>query len=180
MVQEIRELYAYNRWANRTVLAACEQLNAEELTRDLRSSFPSVRATLVHILSAEWIWLERWQGKSPKAMPERWRNLGLDGIGEQWREVEHGQISFLERLTEPALASEVRYRRLAGQVHAAPLEQLLRHVPNHSTYHRGQVVTMLRQLGATAPATDLVLFHRERSAVPLRDMRSPAAPPPPA
>jgi uncharacterized damage-inducible protein DinB len=180
MVEEIRELYAYNRWANRAVLAACGRLDAEELTRDLKSSFPSVLATLVHILSAEWIWLERWQGSSPKAMPERWRTFGLDALTEQWREVEHGQIAFLERLTETALESEIAYRSLAGEGYQAPLWQLLRHVPNHSTYHRGQVVTMLRQLGATAPATDLVLFYRERAAAPPRDMRSPPAPAPPS
>lgn len=162
MIEEIRELFEYNRWANGRVLGAAARLSAEEFTRDLGSSFPSVRATLAHMLSSEWIWLSRWQGSSPAGMPESWDLSTIEALRARWGEVERGQEEFLARLTDGALGEVISYRNLRGEPNSAPLWQLLRHVVNHSTYHRGQVTTLLRQLGAEAVGTDLVLFYRER------------------
>lgn len=163
MPQEIQELYAYNRWANRRILAAAAGLSAEQLGRDLGSSFPSVLATLTHVLAAEWIWLERWNGRSPTGLPA-WDLSDRPALERRWNEVEQAQSYFVAALAEPDLERAVDYRTTDGTPYAAPLGQLLRHVVNHSTYHRGQVVTMLRQLGARAPSTDLVVYYRELSA----------------
>lgn len=162
-VEEFRDLYAYNRWANRRVLGAAARLSPEVLSRDLGSSFPSVLATLAHVLAAEWIWLERWRGSSPPGLPESWELSSLEAVRVRWAEVEAGQRAFVEGLDEPALERAISYRNTAGTPYQNPLGQLLRHVVNHSTYHRGQVVTMLRQLGAEAVATDYVVYLREPS-----------------
>lgn len=162
-VGEIRNLYAYNRWANCSVLDAAGRLSPEELARDLGSSFPSVRETLAHVLGAEWIWLERWRGSSPPGFPESWDLSSLESLRAQWTEVEADQRAFVEELNEAALDRVVAYRNTRGTAFENPLWQLLRHVVNHSTYHRGQVITLLRQLGAEAVATDLVLYLRERA-----------------
>jgi uncharacterized damage-inducible protein DinB len=162
-MDEIRDLYAYNRWANRRVLDAAARLSPEELSRDLGSSFPSVRETLAHVLAGEWIWLTRWRGSSPPGLPESWDLSSLEVVRAQWAEVEADQRAFVEGLDEAALDRVVAYRDTRGDPYENPLGQLLRHVVNHSTYHRGQVVTMLRQLGADAVATDYVVYLRERA-----------------
>jgi uncharacterized damage-inducible protein DinB len=161
MPQEIQDLYAYNRWANRRILGAAGALPAGERARDLGSSFPSVQATLAHVLGAEWIWLERWNGRSPGGLLAGGDLDDWAELGRRWDDVEAAQARFVGSLTPPDLRRTVDYRTTDGTPYAAPLAQLLRHVVNHSTYHRGQVVTMLRQLGAAAPATDLVVYHRE-------------------
>ncbi|HEX9652931.1 MAG TPA: DinB family protein, partial [bacterium] len=127
------------------------------------NSFPSIRETLVHMLSAEWIWLTRWNGSSPTGMPESWELSTHASLRRQWLEAEREQTTFVSGLTEDALNKVISYRNTAGQPFANPLWQMMRHVVNHSTYHRGQVTTMLRQLGAEAVATDLIVFFREKS-----------------
>jgi uncharacterized damage-inducible protein DinB len=163
---ELRELYAFNRWANARMLDAAAQLGEEQFTRDLGSSFGSLRDTLLHILSAEWIWLERWHGSSPNRLPEGWDSADLNVLRVLWRGVEERQSRFLEALDDSRLDEVLAYRTFAGDPYTSPLGQLLRHVVNHSSYHRGQAATLLRQLGVTPPATDLVLYHRT-VAIPL-------------
>lgn len=161
---EARDLYAYNTWANRRILDAAATLDADALARDLRSSFPSVLATLAHIVAAEWIWLRRWSGESPGGVPADWELTSLEAIRRRWDAVEAERMALLEALDDAALARDVDYRNTAGVAYTSRMDEMLRHVVNHSTYHRGQVVTMLRQLGATPPATDLIAFYRERGS----------------
>lgn len=164
MVEEIRQLYAYNRWANRRILGAAARLGPKELGRDLGNSFPSIRDTLAHVLGAEWIWLSRWQGVSPSGPPASWDLSTIEALRARWTEVEREQEAFIVALTDDALGRMITYRNLKGDTFTGPLWQMLRHVVNHSTYHRAQVVTMLRQLGAEAVGTDLIQFYREEEA----------------
>ncbi len=163
MLEEFRELFEFNRWANARILDAASTLTEEELSRDMGNSFPSVLATLAHILSGEWIWLERWKGVSPTQGPP-WDLSSLAALRERWAEHEAEQAAFVDALAPESLEAECAYLTLAGEPYSNPLRELLRHIINHSTYHRGQVVTMLRQLGHPAPSTDLVRFIRERAA----------------
>ncbi len=165
MIDELRELFAYNRWANHRILDAAAKLNDEALDKDLGSSFPSVRATLAHILSAEWAWLSRWQGTSPTGVPDSWDLSTLDAIRKRWAEVERKQQAFIDALGEDDLRRAVSYRNIKGEPFTNTMAQMLRHVVNHSTYHRGQVITMLRQLGADAVSTDLITYYREHAPV---------------
>jgi len=157
----IRELYDYNEWANARTLGAAAQLTADDFTRDMRNSFPSVRDTLVHMLLAEWIWLQRWQGVSPAAMPEGWNVMMLPELRIAWSRVSDERARYLSALTDHDLHRVFDYTNMAGAARAAMLGDALRHVVNHSTYHRGQITTMLRQLGAAPAPTDLLLFFEE-------------------
>ncbi len=159
--EEISRLFAYNRWANARTVQSVSALNAEEFRRRLGGSFPSVHETLAHIYGAEWIWLGRWQGRSPRALPSAQEVPTLEALEEKWRVVEDGQREFIEGLTEARLAEVVSYVNIKGETWAYPVGEMLVHVVNHSTYHRGQVVTMLRQLGKTALATDYLVFFDE-------------------
>jgi uncharacterized damage-inducible protein DinB len=159
-LQEIRQLFDFNRWANERILDVVAGLSEEQFGRDMGSSFPSVRDTLVHVMSADWIWLERWHGVSPERGPEGWVGSDFAALRERWAEVERRRGAYLAGLTEASLDEVIRYRNLAGVAASSAVWEMLRHVVNHATYHRGQVTTMLRQLGATPPSTDLIAFYR--------------------
>lgn len=164
--EQIRELYDYNSWANHRALDACRALTAEQFTRDLGSSFRSVRDTLAHILGGEWIWLERWQGRSPIALPAASQFSDLASIRAQWAEIESGLLGFVASLSPADLDREIEYRNVRGNRFAYPLRSMLQHLVNHGTYHRGQVTSMLRQLGAEPRPTDFLRFFDARAGQP--------------
>ncbi|HEX2091708.1 MAG TPA: DinB family protein [Longimicrobiaceae bacterium] len=163
-LSELQELYDYDAWANRRVREAAARLTPEQWTRELGGSFPTVRDTLAHILAAEWIWLARWRGTSPTGWPAEWDVSDPAKLEARWTEVERDLAGFVAGVGEDDLDRVLAYRSTKGEPFVSPLHQMLRHVVNHSTYHRGQVVHMLRQLGAEAVSTDLILFYRERAA----------------
>jgi uncharacterized damage-inducible protein DinB len=160
---EIQQLYDYNSWANHRSLQAAEKLTNEQFTRPLGSSFTSIRDTLAHIYGAEWIWLERFQGRSPSALPDVAQFADLSSLRERWLEHEQSLLTFVNGITQSDLDREMEYKTLKFGVYRNPLWQSLQHVVNHGTYHRGQVTTMLRQLGAQPILTDLMHFYRERA-----------------
>jgi uncharacterized damage-inducible protein DinB len=150
--------YRFNRWAMERTFDACAAVDPELLDRDTGSSFPSIAETLRHILHSEWIWLRRWQGTSPLELPEGGETLPLPGIRREWEAVDDERAEFLEGLGESDLDRKLDYASFAGEPRRHRLWQILRHVVNHTSYHRGQVVAMLRQAGAEGVATDMVRF----------------------
>lgn len=169
---DIRDLFAYDAWASRRMLEAASGLTPEQLTRDVGGSFPSVLATLGHILHANWIWLSRWNGVSPSAWPEEWTMADYASLSAHWRRIEQEREEWLGRLRDEDLERVIEYRSLKGDPYRSALHEMLRHVVNHATYHRGQVTNHLRALGARPVATDLIAWYRERAtavaAHPLR------------
>jgi uncharacterized damage-inducible protein DinB len=160
-IKEVRELFAYSRWANERVFSVAERLTPADLSASVASSFPSVRSTLRHIVLAEWVWLRRWRGEHPTSEPS-WATEGdLADLRGQLAAVESERAQYLAALADEDLGRVVEYKTMSGQTQADPLGSLIRHVVNHSTYHRGQVATQLRQLGQSPPSTDLVLWLRE-------------------
>jgi len=157
----IRELYDYNRWANARTLDAASRASSDGFSRDLGGSFGSLRGTLAHLFGAEWIWLERWRGISPRSLPLAADFPDVEAVRGRWSDVERGQQEFLSGLDPGRLREVVSYVNLKGQTFAYPLWRMLLHVVNHSSYHRGQVATLLRQLGATPLSTDLLLYDDE-------------------
>jgi uncharacterized damage-inducible protein DinB len=158
----VRELYAYDRWANERFLTAAERLSEEQFLRPMGSSFTSVRDTLVHIVGAEWIWLERWNGRSPRGGLLKVEELpDMKTIRERLKQVEADRERFLQQMDESDLQKSIAYVNLKGETWTYPMWKMLAHVANHSTYHRGQVATLLRQLGVKPPMTDFLLYYDE-------------------
>ena len=160
-IDDILESFDYTRWADGHMLRAAAELSSEQFTRDMGSSFPSIRDTLVHMLAVHWVWLSRWEGVSPREMPREWKECTLIELRRAWQDVGARQAVYLSSLTDRDLDRELRYTNTAGQPFAMPLGRSLRHVVNHATYHRGQVATMLRQMGVKPPSTDLTVFYLE-------------------
>ena len=166
---DIQLLYDYDRWANNRVLEAAAALNAEQFTRDLRGSFRSVRDTLVHIVGGEWGWLTYWKEPSHSAdfLTDLWNRHdalfnpdsfpNIAGVKSKWAEVETEQIEFVNGVTNESLK-----KMLPIGTTQLSLASLMQHLANHSTYHRGQVASMMRQLRAEPIATDFHVFLVER------------------
>lgn len=163
--QDAIALLDYHYWARDRLLEAVVRLPVDQFTRDLGSSFPSIRNTLGHMHAAEAAWLARWKGESPSGFPPLDRFPDAASVVEAWRTLEAELRAFIGDLDDAGLRRVVEYRTFAGTASASVLWHMLQHVVNHASYHRGQVTTLLRQLGAAPPApTDLMVFHRERSA----------------
>lgn len=159
--QDVQTLIEYDHWANHRIVAAARPLTPEQFTRNVGGSFRSLQATIVHILWAEWIWLLRWQGQSPKIVFDLADFPDVQALERRWLEVEKGQREFAQQVTDERLGERVAYENLKGERWEYTLAHMMQHLVNHSTYHRGQVVTLLRQLGTKAPSTDLLLFLDE-------------------
>ena len=164
-LETIRELYEYDRWANRRLFDVVASLPSGEALREIgkQSSVPTLRAMLVHILGALTIWLTRWQGTSPTAMLSAGEFPDLSALRSRWDEQDKKILAFLAGLQDADLARVVHYKNTQGQAFQLPLWQLMQHVANHSTHHRSEIATMLTMLGVAPPPTDLVVYHLIRS-----------------
>jgi len=164
-LSDIRHLFDYTEWANELTLNAAAALSDEDLRRDFKISHSSIFATLLHMAAAEWIWLERWHGRSP-AGKEAWSLWTTDSCADlkvltkRWDEVIERRAQLISELDEPRLAAELSFKLLSGDPNTLRLADQMQHVVNHATLHRGQVVGMIRQLGIAPPATDLLFYLR--------------------
>lgn len=165
-IETLRELYNYNYWARDRQLEACAALSEEQFLRPMGNSFSSVRDTLAHLVLVEWIWHQRWLGKSPSKDDARryaadtFSNLAA--VRDRWQAVEGTVRAYLAGLDDETLKRPLSYTNMAGERWTYPLGETLFHVVNHQTYHRGQITTLLRQLGAAAPSIDYLLVRDER------------------
>jgi len=160
--EDLRTLLDYHYWARDRMLEALDALTPDQYARDLGSSFKSVRDTAVHIYAAEWVWYSRWQGRSPAALLTGDRFPDVAALRQAWIEHEGKMRAFLEAMAEQrALERVMDYTLFSGDRGASPFWHMLQHVVNHASYHRGQVTTMLRQLGSQpAKAMDRIAYYR--------------------
>jgi uncharacterized damage-inducible protein DinB len=160
---DLQVLVDYNYWATHRLLTAVDALTPAQFVRDLGSSFPSVRDTLSHVHDAEWIWLSRLHGASPTSRLPLDRFQDCTALRAGWAETEAGLRGYVDGLDDAAARRIVDYRLLNGDAGAGCAWHLVQHVVNHGTYHRGQVTTMLRQMGTAPPRSlDLIAYYRER------------------
>ena len=159
-----RELLLYMLWADRLVLAAVRQVREEDLTRDAGVSFKSILGTLAHILGSERMWLSRFLGVSLDRVPSIQDFPDLMSWIMGWEETAAQLEAFLAGLTDEQLATPLTWTNTRGESHTHPLWHPVSHMVNHATYHRGQVISLLRQMGYAVPATDLIVYFSERAA----------------
>jgi uncharacterized damage-inducible protein DinB len=163
-VEDFVLLCDFNAWADRRTLDSCAALTDAQFVQDLGSSFPSVRDTLVHIMLVEWLWFERWHDRAPDKYPPASEFPNLASLRARWTAIERDLLTYVASLQPGELQRIVHHKTMAGVSQAEPLWEMLQHLVNHGTYHRGQVATMLRQLKAKPASTDLIMFYRERAA----------------
>jgi len=172
-LRAIRQLYDYNYWARDRQLEACRELTPEQFGKSFGGGWSCVRDALAHLADTEAYYLHRWHGRSREEIvstmgysrsqerarywPTRFPTLAP--IEQYWQSVEAEVRAYLDGLREADLSQTVTYADSEGRRWSYPLWQLILHVVNHQTYHRGQVSALLRQLGVPPSATDLLDFY---------------------
>jgi ribosomal-protein-alanine N-acetyltransferase len=160
VVEAVRALFAYNGWANGRVLDAVEGLTVEEASSELGGSFPSIQATLVHILWVERLFAQRCQGRSTSSVAAPPSETTIAEMRKAWEELDAERRGFLEGLQQSEMEGRLLYLDTKGRQVEVKLWQALFQSINHSTFHRGQIVTKFRQLGKSPPLTDFILYCR--------------------
>jgi uncharacterized damage-inducible protein DinB len=157
---EIRTLHAYNSWASNRIFEALEAIPAEQYLQDMKGSHGGIHTTLVHMVGAEKVWLERFQGAPQPFLSEN-PPPSLAELKSIWEKVGFDTAKWLGTQSDKSLQGTFTMKTLKGDAFTHVFWQAYQHVVNHSTYHRGQIITMMRQLGVKPPSTDLIQFYRE-------------------
>ena len=159
-MKQILETYtSYNLWANKKILDLLAE-NISLLDKEVKSSFTSLRKTINHIWFAEEIWHKRLHGESPTSLAEPTNDFAA--FTKQLLARSQSFIDAVKNNDENYLQAPNTYKAIVGTPFTNPQWEMIMHCMNHSTYHRGQIVTMLRELGATAiPSTDMIGYFRE-------------------
>ena len=155
--ETLRTHLVYTQWATNRLLAAARELSADELSRDFGTADKSVLGTLTHVFAADRVWLARIQGEPQ----ERTGPYELDRLDADWTELYRRWHSWAAALDEAGAAERLSYRDLKGTPWVSPIWQIVLHVVNHGTHHRGQVSGFLRSMGRTPPALDLIAYYRQ-------------------
>ena len=150
----------YHRWATNQILELATPLPAEQLVRDLKCSFPSVYDTLVHLFQADSIWLDRLEGRPTGTLSDYAAPGCTFELRDAWVAVLDKMVSFAQGLNEADWSREMSYKTLAGVPYKTPIWQIVQHIVNHGSHHRGQIIGMLRQLGIKPTNLDLIHFYR--------------------
>jgi len=160
-LQDIKMLTAYSSWATNRILEAVEALPAEDPMRDLKSSHRSIHGTLTHLVGAEKMWLSRMSATPDKAMIRPEQVPAIADVRATWEKTGFALAQFLGSLSDKKLQESFSFLTPAGEQYSYRFSEAVQHVVNHSTFHRGQVVAMMRQMGHTPPDTGLIRFLRE-------------------
>lgn len=154
----VRGLYRYNTWANAQIMKAAGGLTPAQLHEAGGASFDSVHDTLVHTLAAQWLYLERWQGRSPRAMPDPAQFAGLAAIHARWEIIERDTRVLLGTLDDARLGETLAYTNVQGECWAYPLWQQMIHQVNHATQHRSEAAMLLTKHGHSPGWLDYLYF----------------------
>ena len=161
MLESIRDLYAYSAWANARILDTAEQLTPEQFTTS-GDGFDSIRDTLVHTASVQWLWLERWCERLPRELWDSASFADVAALRTRWEEVEVATSEYVATLLEPDLTRVFSYVNFQGERWAYPLWQQLLHQVNHATQHRSEAALLLTRLGYSPGWLDLLVYVDER------------------
>ncbi|HXD48019.1 MAG TPA: DinB family protein [Gemmatimonadaceae bacterium] len=166
-VHQMQRLYDYNYWANQKLFAALSPLTAEQFTQTVAGSYGSVRNTLVHVLSAEWGWLDRCGGppRGAKLDPRDFPTLA--SVTELWSRVEAQMREYLGLLSDDDLASEVEFTLGSGAARRMSRGDLLQHAAIHAAHHRGQIALLVRALGFEPGNFDFLIYRATSPAAPV-------------
>ena len=151
----------FTAWATLRFLNAASELTPEELTHDFHTADRSILGTLAHLFAADRIWLARLKGE-PTSHLAGDPGLDLPALQKDWPTLLELWKSWAAGLTDEQAVAQISYADMKGRPWKQPLWQLILHVVNHGTHHRGQVSGFLRSLGHAPPPTDLVYFYRHQ------------------
>ncbi len=151
----------YNLWANKNLSKVLETVDPSWIDKEIKSSFPSIRKTAFHIWDAEYIWLCRFKGVSLSRFPSK--ELSPDTSILRFLEGAQEFLAFLEKQNDDFFSASTTFKDTSGTEHTMENSGMIFHTMNHSSFHRGQIVTMLRNVGfeGEMPRTDMIIYLRE-------------------
>ena len=150
----------YTAWASGRLLEAAGGLSGDELHHDFKTADENVLLTLVHCFAADRIWFHRVDG-TPRANFIGDEDRSLEALQSEWPKYWQKWLELLAAETEDSLGRMIQFTDLKGKQHQQPLWQIVLHMVNHATHHRGQVSGFLRALGKVPPQLDLIFFYRQ-------------------
>jgi uncharacterized damage-inducible protein DinB len=153
-----QQAYDYTCWANHRYLKVAEGLTDEELHRRQGHSWDDVHGVLVHVLSSESVWLQRWRGESPKKHLDPKDFPTLPSLKERWAQAEAEMRLFIESQSGDSLQSLIAYSNFKGETFRVPLWQMLMHVVNHETHHRGELAAMFALMNVPHPEEEVIQY----------------------
>jgi uncharacterized damage-inducible protein DinB len=159
MIDTLRHHLNYTEWASRRLIDAAAALSPEELSRDFCTADRCVIDTLAHVFAADRMWLSRVQGV-PRATFIDAEDRSLASVQENWPPVFRAWQALIDGETEESVSRKIAYRDLKGNPWQTPLWQIILHMVNHGTHHRGQVTGFFRMMGHTPPPLDLIVYYR--------------------
>lgn len=159
----LRSHLDYTAWASKRLVDAVAGLSKEELTRDFQTADHSILGTLVHVYAADRIWLARVTNAAARPFTTE-ADFHLPVLTTDWPALHERWRAFGQTLTDASTGAQVSYKDTKGNPYTQPLWQILLHVVNHGTHHRGQVSGFLRALGYTPPPLDLSAYYRQQAA----------------
>jgi uncharacterized damage-inducible protein DinB len=162
VVKDLEALFDYSYWANRKLFEVLSQLTDEQFVQPVAGSYGSIRNTLVHVLSAEWGWLDRCGGAQRGPALKAADYPTLASVRDRWQQVEQHVRGFLSGLRDEDLDRIVVWAIAGGPEHRSRLGELMQHSFIHGVHHRGQVALLLRLL-EHAPGNFDVLFYYDRA-----------------
>lgn len=165
-VSDLQRLYDYHYWANRKLLGVVAWLTPEQFTRRVAGSYGSIRNTLVHVLSAEWGWLDRCGGPERGERLDPWDYPTVDSVTQAWMRVEGYMRDFLSGLEDESLGRHIEFALEAGEKQSVPLGDLVLHAAVHAVHHRGQVALLLRALGFVPGNFDVLVYVGDQQRAP--------------
>ncbi len=154
----------YTRWASGRLTEAAAKLSPEELTRDFGTADKHVLGTLVHVFAADRIWMARIAGSVPARFIDLERDMHLSVLQNDWPPLLDQWTAWISGLSDAAIAANIAYKDIKGNAYETPAWQIILHVVNHGTHHRGQVSGFLRAMGHVPPPLDLMAYYREKAA----------------
>ncbi len=164
MKEIILQYAAYHAWANNLLLTTVLNLTEEQQHAEIKSSFPSLYKTVLHLLDAESIWWQRIKLQEKVEVPSQTFSGNMQALVTQLQQQNKLWQEWVAAANnEHALQHEFIYYNSRKERFKQPVYQMLLHMFNHGTYHRGQMVTMLRQLGVEKiPPTDFMVWSRKK------------------
>jgi uncharacterized damage-inducible protein DinB len=159
--QDILALYKYNQWANAKILTSVSRVTGQQFLADAPFPHGGLRSTLVHILFAQWIWRNRWEGNSPtyRLKPEEYPSF--ESLQARWIPEEALLMTFVDNVTDEQLDQVIEYKNTRGVPRQQVLWKMMAHVVNHGTQHRAEAAAMLTDFGCSPGDVDMIYFFDE-------------------
>ncbi len=160
----IQKHLQFNAWANGKIVEILTKVDENFFDAEVKSSFPSIRKTLHHMWDAEQIWLTRLKGGEATTWPSATFKGGKDELLNGFLADTKNLTAFIADKDRAYLDSKITYKNTKGIEFSNVIEEILFHVVNHGSFHRGQIITMLRELGfKDFPTQDLIAYLRQNS-----------------